>query len=74
MKLCRGMCNYIDDSLAKGCILGFTGSAGTSLPKKQGDCCLDSRCSRHFGLDISAIGDCIAEPTCGVMCRDVINM
>jgi hypothetical protein len=33
MKLCRGMCNYIDDSLAKGCILGFTGLTRMSLPK-----------------------------------------
>jgi hypothetical protein len=33
MKLCRGMCNYIDDGIAKECILGFTGSTGMSLPK-----------------------------------------
>jgi hypothetical protein len=35
---------------------------------------LDSRGSRHFGNDISAIVDCIAEPICGIMCRDVMNM
>ena len=74
MKLCRGVCNYIGDSLAKGSTLGFNGSTGTSLPKKQGVCCLDSRGSRHFGLHISAIGDFIAEPTSGIMCRDIMNM
>jgi hypothetical protein len=42
--------------------------------QKQGGCCLDSKGSSYYGFDISAIVDCIDEPTCGIMCRDIMNM
>jgi hypothetical protein len=36
MNLCRGMCNYINDILTKGCIKEFNGSTGTPLPTTEG--------------------------------------
>ena len=59
--------------MAKGHDVLTIGLPGNAVAK-QGGCCLDSRGSKHYGLDTSTIMPRMTTKTCRVMCKDMMNM
>ena len=70
---CGAAMDSMEYVMAKGHDVLTIGLPGSAVAK-QGGCCLDSRGSKHYGLDTSTIMARMTIKTCRVMCKDMMNM